>query len=296
MHHGDQFASRGDTTRFRMAKTRCKLQAVHWRAASRGLPAIKTVKHFFLPKEVSEWLYSVVAKCGSFVYNLQFQSKKQSKIDGFLKFIQEMPACLHNKMSPSCVWFFSLERVRPPATCSPLAKTGPLVAIQNLFMLVAAPNIWTNWKVKIFSFWEGRYSRLRTEIISQTRVILWWPFLRGKCVTNLRVILSLWDYFFWVNFWNDFTNSNYLKYCDGNAVAGFGDMLTHEMTAFCNCGNKVLLLFRKISTMYTFLVQNHLFRQFFECTGLPLPAYMLLVLYKLQQSRATQPLPYDLFW
>ena len=32
---------------------------------------------------------------------------------------------------------------RPPATCSPLAKTGPPLAIQNLFVLVAAPNIWT---------------------------------------------------------------------------------------------------------------------------------------------------------
>ena len=29
-------------------------------------------------------------------------------------------------------------------------------------------------------------------------MILWWPFLRGKCVIYLRVILSFWDYFFWV--------------------------------------------------------------------------------------------------
>jgi len=58
------------------------------------------------------------------------------------------------------------------------------------FVLVAAPNIWTNSKVKIFSFWEG-YSPLeritldlpfQTEIISQTRVILWWPFLTGNVV------------------------------------------------------------------------------------------------------------------
>jgi len=42
------------------------------------------------------------------------------------------------------------------------------------------------------------YSRsaCREEIISKTRVILWWPFLRGKCVVNLRVILSFWEYFF----------------------------------------------------------------------------------------------------
>jgi len=30
---------------------------------------------------------------------------------------------------------------------------------QNLFVLVAAPNVWTNSKVKIFSFWE-KYSSL----------------------------------------------------------------------------------------------------------------------------------------
>ena len=41
---------------------------------------------------------------------------------------------------------------RPPVTCSPLAKTGPQVAIQNLF--VGCRTIWTNSKVKIFSFWE----------------------------------------------------------------------------------------------------------------------------------------------
>ena len=48
---------------------------------------------------------------------------------------------------------------RPPVTCSPPAKTGPPVAIQNLFVSVAAPNTWTNSKVKIFLFWE-EYSHL----------------------------------------------------------------------------------------------------------------------------------------
>ena len=43
---------------------------------------------------------------------------------------------------------------RPPVTCSPLAKTGPPVAVQTLFVLVAEPNVWTNSKVKIFSIWE----------------------------------------------------------------------------------------------------------------------------------------------
>ena len=59
---------------------------------------------------------------------------------------------------------------RPPVTCSPLAKTGPPVAVQNLFVLVAAPNIWTNSKVKIFSFWE-EYSPLE-------RITLDLPFQR----------------------------------------------------------------------------------------------------------------------
>ena len=74
------------------------------------------------------------------------------------------------------------------------------------FVVVAAPNMWTNSKVKnilvlrgILSFGED-YSRsaFPKEIISKTRVILWWRFLRGKCVVNLSVILSFWDYFFWV--------------------------------------------------------------------------------------------------
>jgi len=42
--------------------------------------------------------------------------------------------------------------IRPPVICSPRAKTAPPVAVQNLFVLVAAPNIWTNLKVKISSF------------------------------------------------------------------------------------------------------------------------------------------------
>jgi len=33
-----------------------------------------------------------------------------------------------------------------------IAKTGPPVTVQNLLVLVASPNIWTNSKVKIFSF------------------------------------------------------------------------------------------------------------------------------------------------
>jgi len=47
---------------------------------------------------------------------------------------------------------------------------GPPVAVQNLFVLVAAPNIWTNSKVKIFSFWE-EYSPLE-------RITLDLPFQR----------------------------------------------------------------------------------------------------------------------
>jgi len=59
------------------------------------------------------------------------------------------------------------------------AKTGPPVAIQNLFVLVAAPNIWTNSKVKnilvlrgILYFREDySQSAFPKEIISKTRVI-----------------------------------------------------------------------------------------------------------------------------
>ena len=91
---------------------------------------------------------------------------------------------------------------RPPVTCSPLARAASrntkFVCVgcrtkhldqlenKNIFVLRG-----------ILSFRED-YSRsaFREEIISKTRVILWWPFLRGKCVVSLRVILSFWDYFF----------------------------------------------------------------------------------------------------
>ena len=49
-----------------------------------------------------------------------------------------------------------------------------------------------------------------------------------------------------INFWDDFINSNYFEYLDENANAGFGDMLTDEITAICNCGDDVLKLFREI--------------------------------------------------
>jgi len=38
-----QFALLGDTDHLRMAKTCSKLQAVHWIAVARGLPAIEAV-------------------------------------------------------------------------------------------------------------------------------------------------------------------------------------------------------------------------------------------------------------
>jgi len=43
------------------------------------------------------------------------------------------------------------------------------------------------------------------------------------------------------NSWEDSINQNYLKHWDENAVAGFGDMLTREITAFCNFGDDVLI-------------------------------------------------------
>jgi len=66
-----------------MAKTRGKLQAVHWRAEARALPAFKTEKRYVFSKEVNEGQSSVVAKCGSFVYNLQIQSKNNQKSTAF---------------------------------------------------------------------------------------------------------------------------------------------------------------------------------------------------------------------
>jgi len=75
-----------------MAKIRGKLQAVHWRVAACGLPAsetaIETVKRDVFSTQLSEGQISVVAKCGSFVYNLQIQSKKQFKIDVFFVFFK----------------------------------------------------------------------------------------------------------------------------------------------------------------------------------------------------------------
>jgi len=63
-----------------MAKIRGKLQVVHWRAAARGLSAsetaIGTVKRDIFSRQLSEGHISVVVKCGSFVYNIQTQSKK----------------------------------------------------------------------------------------------------------------------------------------------------------------------------------------------------------------------------
>jgi len=57
------------------------------------------------------------------------------------------------------------------------------------------------------------------------------------------------------NSWDDFINSNFSKFWDENAVAGFRDMLTREITAFCNCGelggNVVLKLSRGRSIIYT---------------------------------------------
>jgi len=51
------------------------------------------------------------------------------------------------------------------------------------------------------------------------------------------------------NFWNDFINLIYLKYWNENAIGGFGDLLTREITASCNCGYEVLMLFREIGIM-----------------------------------------------
>jgi len=52
-----QFASRGDTIRLQMAKIRGMLQAVHWRAAARRLPAsetaIETVKRDVFSRQLS---------------------------------------------------------------------------------------------------------------------------------------------------------------------------------------------------------------------------------------------------
>ena len=90
----------------RWLKYRGKLQAVHWRAAARGLSAIETaietVKRYIFSRQLSEGHISVVAKCRSFVFNLQIQSRKQLEIDGFLKLIHKMPTRLRNKMLPSC--------------------------------------------------------------------------------------------------------------------------------------------------------------------------------------------------
>jgi len=65
-----------------MAKIRSKLQAVHWRAAARGLPAsetaIETVKVYIFSRQLSEGHTSVVATWGSFVYNIQTQSEKKT--------------------------------------------------------------------------------------------------------------------------------------------------------------------------------------------------------------------------
>jgi len=67
-----------------MAKIRGKLEAIHWRVAARGLPAsetaIETVKCDVFSRPLSEGHISVVAKCGSFVFNLQIQSKKQCEV------------------------------------------------------------------------------------------------------------------------------------------------------------------------------------------------------------------------
>jgi len=97
-----------------MTKIRDKLDAFHWRVAARGLPAsetaIETVKRDVFSRPLSEGHISVVAKCGSFVYNLQIQSKKQLKIDVFLKVMQKMPTRLHNKIYRSCFRFFVFKR------------------------------------------------------------------------------------------------------------------------------------------------------------------------------------------
>jgi len=68
-----------------MAKIRGKLQAFHWRAAARRLPAsetaIETVKRDVFSRQLSEGQISVAAEC--FVYNLQIQPKKEVKIEVF---------------------------------------------------------------------------------------------------------------------------------------------------------------------------------------------------------------------
>jgi len=70
-----------------MAKIRGELKAVHWRVAARGLPAsetsIESIKRDVFSRPLSEGHISVVAKCGSFVYNLHIQSKKTIEIEGF---------------------------------------------------------------------------------------------------------------------------------------------------------------------------------------------------------------------
>jgi len=83
------------------------LQAVHWGAAARGLPAsvtaIETVKRDVFSRQLSEGHISVVAECGSFFYNVKIQSKRQSKIDVFLKkkiFEKWLLACIIKCVRP----------------------------------------------------------------------------------------------------------------------------------------------------------------------------------------------------
>jgi len=65
-----------------MAKIRGKFQAIHRRAAARGLPAIitaiETVRRDVFSRQLSDGQITVVVKCEGFVYNLHIQSKKNN--------------------------------------------------------------------------------------------------------------------------------------------------------------------------------------------------------------------------
>jgi len=90
----------------RWLKYRGKLQAVHWRAAARGLSAIENVKRYIFSRQLSEGHISVVAKCRSFVYNIQTQSKKQLKSTFF--FFKKK-----KNLFQKCLLTCRIKRVRP---------------------------------------------------------------------------------------------------------------------------------------------------------------------------------------
>ena len=64
------------------------------------------------------------------------------------------------------------------------------------------------------------------------------------------------------NFWDDIIVSNYLKCWDENVVAGFGDVLKREITAFCNWQWRSFIVSRNKHYLGLILAINQLFGQF----------------------------------